>query len=131
MSQRRSYKRWRDALRLEVMREHEDGGVKLGHIARAVVKRAMAGDMQAVREIGNRLDGRPVQRLELDGHVSLVGLLAELSGLDGELGARPVPAVEVTDSGVEPQSALSRGDAPTDDTASMPPRSLLSSTTEP
>ena len=129
MARRTSYKRWRDALRLEVMREHEDGGVKLGHVARAVVKRAMAGDMQAVREIGNRLDGRPVQRLELDGHVSLVGLLAELSDADREPDEASVIEAESADA---VSIAAPSVEAPRpDDLASIPPRSLLSSTTEP
>lgn len=58
-------KPWRDALMLAVNRAHAKGGEKAIHrIADAVVKAAIAGDMQAAKEIGDRLDGKPRQELE-------------------------------------------------------------------
>ena len=50
---------------LAVNRAVDKGGVKAIHkIADAVVTAAMTGDMQAAREIGDRLDGKPRQEIE-------------------------------------------------------------------
>jgi len=52
---------WRDALRQAVMREHPETGAKyLDMIAQRCVVSALQGDMGAINEIGNRLDGRHV-----------------------------------------------------------------------
>lgn len=44
---------WRDAVRKAVMREG-----KLDALAQALVARGLEGDMAALREIGDRLDGK-------------------------------------------------------------------------
>ncbi len=59
-----SDKLWRDALRKAVMKRIE-GGQKLDRIAEATVAAAMEGKMDAVREIGDRLDGKPAQSIDL------------------------------------------------------------------
>ncbi len=55
---------WAGALRkaaLDVVVSGPDKGQrKIDLIARQVVRLAMAGDLNAIQEIGNRLDGRPV-----------------------------------------------------------------------
>lgn len=57
-------KPWANALRLAVMAE--DGGIKkLRRLAERCVAEALAGDMQAIKEIGDRLDGKPVQEATL------------------------------------------------------------------
>jgi hypothetical protein len=58
-------KPWRDALRLAV-NEGEGDAKKLRRLAVAVVDAAIAGDMQAAKEIGDRLDGKPAQPLTGD-----------------------------------------------------------------
>ena len=40
---------------------------KLREIARVYIARCEAGDMQAIKELANRLDGRPAQILEHSG----------------------------------------------------------------
>ena len=40
---------------------------KLREIARAHIEKAAAGDMQAIKELADRLDGRPAQALEHNG----------------------------------------------------------------
>ena len=61
---------WRDALR-KAWTQFEDKGqdIKRGEalykIGRVVVKMALAGDMDAIREIGNRADGKAVQVQEI------------------------------------------------------------------
>ena len=66
----KSDKEWRDALRLALHEEYEDDGKKskaLRLVARAVVRKAIEGDMAAAKEIGDRLDGRPAQALTGEG----------------------------------------------------------------
>ena len=57
---------WTDALRKAVLRLAEDGSKrkKLDVIAAGVVNAAVAGDMAAVTEIANRLDGKPIQPVD-------------------------------------------------------------------
>ncbi len=56
-------KPYREALRLELAAAGEDMK-KLREIARAHIARCEAGDMQAIKEMADRLDGRPAQILE-------------------------------------------------------------------
>jgi len=58
-------KPWRDALLKAVCKRSErDGPQYLERVADAVVKAAVTGDMQAAKEIGDRLDGKPRQEIE-------------------------------------------------------------------
>jgi hypothetical protein len=57
-------KPWRDALTIAI----KDGdGLRLRRIADAVVTLAETGDMQAIKEIGDRLDGKPAQQTIVTG----------------------------------------------------------------
>lgn len=60
-------KHWRDALRVAVMRTDpgKDPRPRLYRIAERVVQMALDGDMQAIKEIGDRIDGRVQQQVEL------------------------------------------------------------------
>lgn len=62
-------KRWADALMRAVNRESEGKGSPkwLDVIADRVVREAADGDMQAAKEIGDRLDGKPKQQTEVTG----------------------------------------------------------------
>lgn len=62
-------KAWADALMRAVNRESEGkGSPKWLHvIAERCVEAAAGGDMQAIKEIGDRLDGRPKQQTEVSG----------------------------------------------------------------
>ncbi len=64
---------WQEALRLAVSDTTPDGRQRLRAIAEKVVEQALAGDMEAIREIGNRLDGRPRQEVALDASVDVSG----------------------------------------------------------
>ncbi|MDO8534712.1 MAG: hypothetical protein Q7S17_08240 [Xanthobacteraceae bacterium] len=80
----KSDKRWRDALALACLRP-ADGGKKgerwLDRIAMTVVKAAADGDIQAAKEIGDRLDGKPAQAVVgADGGV--LRLIAEVVIVD-------------------------------------------------
>lgn len=64
----RGKRHWRDALTRAVMKS-VDGKVdyvRLDEIADAVVTAAIGGDIQAAKEIGDRLDGRAVQTIAND-----------------------------------------------------------------
>lgn len=56
-------KAWRDAIRMAVLRKAEDGGKKLDKLADALVASGLSGDVSALREIGDRLDGKVPQAL--------------------------------------------------------------------
>lgn len=62
----KSDKEWRDAIRVAVNEVRDDpaDGKKskaLRLLARKTVDMALAGDMTAMKEIGDRLDGKPAQ----------------------------------------------------------------------
>lgn len=65
-------KRWQDAL-VKALAQYEDKksnilrGHALAKVAEMVVLKALAGDKDAIQEIGNRLDGKPAQALEHSG----------------------------------------------------------------
>lgn len=59
----KSAKVWREALTRELNRpvdpQNANSPKRLEGVATACVNAALAGDMQAIAEIGNRIDGRP------------------------------------------------------------------------
>ena len=70
-------KPWRDALLKAVSkRAQKDGPQFLERVADAVVQAAVTGDMQAAKEIGDRLDGKP--RQEIEATVEQVSYVAEI-----------------------------------------------------
>ncbi len=64
----KSDKQWRDAIQLAVHRLASDGKTKhLDLLAMRLVKAGAEGDVAALREIGDRLDGKPVSTVEMGG----------------------------------------------------------------
>ena len=70
----KSEKEWRDAIRQAVHELRQAPGEKKGQkakalrlLARKLVDRAMDGDIAALKEIGDRMDGKPAQALEHSG----------------------------------------------------------------
>lgn len=60
-------KPFRDALRIAVNAATKEGNVpRLRRIAEKLAKRAEAGDVTAIKEIADRLDGRPHQSVDTD-----------------------------------------------------------------
>jgi hypothetical protein len=55
---------WSDALRKEIVQ-----GDNLKKLARALIDKALDGDVSAIREIGDRLEGKPLQGIDIDGVV--------------------------------------------------------------
>ncbi len=97
---RRDTAAWTNALRREAFATIANGpdrGVrKIELIARAVVRAAMDGDLHAAKEIGNRLEGRPLQRIEAEGMDGTLGFAAILALVNEErrrrLGELAAPA---------------------------------------
>lgn len=64
----KSDKEWREAIRRAVheVREGENGAEKrLVLLARKLIDQALAGDVAAMREIGDRLDGKATQSVDM------------------------------------------------------------------
>ena len=64
---RQSPKPWADALRLAVSEAHAKGGNKLRALAEKTVAEGLAGNINAIREIADRLDGKVTQPHEHGG----------------------------------------------------------------
>jgi len=82
----KSDKLWSQAIRMAAMREMEDPNTpgqkvkRLNIIADNLVRMAAEGDIQAMREVGERLDGKAKQQNEttmsIDGTLELVKRIA-------------------------------------------------------
>ena len=58
---------WRNAVHLAVKRYVDGSDVKaLTRLADKLVEKGMSGDIAALREIGDRLDGRPTQAVDMN-----------------------------------------------------------------
>lgn len=84
-------KPWSDALRLAALTMDGDRS-RLRKIAEQCVSAAMGGDIQAIREIGDRLDGKPAQAIEHSGEMTFRA--TELS--DNELASIAIRGSEGT-----------------------------------
>lgn len=70
-SGRRAEKPFRDALRMEIAEAGENSKA-LRNIAKKLIAQAEAGDMQAIKEFADRLDGKSVQQLDVDATVRTI-----------------------------------------------------------
>ena len=58
---------WRDALRRAIARREDDDPQALEKLADKLVSMASEGDIAALRELADRLDGKPKQQTEITG----------------------------------------------------------------
>lgn len=56
-------KPWGDALRRCLARREQQGGKALNAIAEVLTEKALEGDLAAIKELGDRLDGKPAQTI--------------------------------------------------------------------
>ncbi len=63
MGRPKSEKTFANMLRVAIKEAHEDGNDKLRAVADALVSKAMTGDVPAIKEIADRLDGKVPQAL--------------------------------------------------------------------
>lgn len=54
-------KSFANMLRIAINEAAEDGGTKLRKVADALVEKAMSGDVQAIKEVADRIDGKVPQ----------------------------------------------------------------------
>ena len=90
---------WRQALQRAMNRRMEGAGSpkRLERLADVVVEAALAGDMAAVREIGDRLDGKAVARQVIEGDGALLaGFGALLAAVNEERRRQAGQMVDVT-----------------------------------
>ena len=64
---RKENRLWGETIRRAVA---QNDAVKLRGLADKLIELAAAGDVSALREIGDRLDGKPAQQLQLQGDES-------------------------------------------------------------
>ena len=58
---------WRNAVHLAVKRYVDGSDVKaLTRLAEKLVEKGMSGDIAALKEVGDRLDGRPTQAVDMN-----------------------------------------------------------------
>jgi hypothetical protein len=77
---------FRESLRLELAELGDGTGIrKLRAIARTLIEKAEAGDLPAIRELADRLDGRPAQLLEhaAEGGTPIERIVHEIVYLSG------------------------------------------------
>src|SRR5215475_15173861 len=64
---------YRDALRMEIAAAEDFKGLRL--IARAHLEKARSGDMAAIKELADRLDGRPAQAVVGDDEANPISVV--------------------------------------------------------
>jgi len=66
-----SEKTFANMLRIAISEAHQTGGNKLRAVADALVTKALTGDVPAIREIADRLDGKATQAIEHSGELEV------------------------------------------------------------
>lgn len=63
-------KRWRMAIDTALGKDGKDKAQALAELAEQLVIKAKTGDMSALKEIGDRIDGKSVQPMDIKGELS-------------------------------------------------------------
>ena len=74
----RQEKPFRDALRMELAALKDDDPKALRAVARTLLETAASGDLQAIKEVADRTDGKAVQSVDADVTVTFEDILARL-----------------------------------------------------
>ena len=63
--------RWRDAIERALSKRCKSDGIKaLDNLAEVFLAKCEEGDLQALKELGDRLDGKSKQAIDLDANVN-------------------------------------------------------------
>jgi len=62
-----SEKTFSNMLRVAISEAHAEGGTKLRAVADALVTKALSGDVPAIKEVADRLEGKVMQQTEISG----------------------------------------------------------------
>lgn len=80
-----SEKSFANMLRIAINEASEKGGTKLRAVADALVTKAMTGDVPAIKEVADRIDGKVTDKLDLDvGVTDPLAALMERIALNGK-----------------------------------------------
>lgn len=90
-SGRRQEKPFRDALMMAIADAGEDRKA-LRAVAARLLKKAEEGDMNAIKELADRVDGKVPQGLDHSGHIDINPFQALLDAIDGR--SRDVPKTD-------------------------------------
>jgi hypothetical protein len=71
-------KSFANMLRIAINEATEDGGTNLRKVADALVSKAVGGDVQAIKEIADRLDGKVPQAVVGDADADPINLVTEI-----------------------------------------------------
>jgi len=78
MARPKSEKTFANMLRIALKEAHEAGGDNLRQVADALVKKAITGDVPAIREIADRIDGKVPQALVGDEESDPISLVHKI-----------------------------------------------------
>lgn len=91
-------KEWRNAIRMAL--SEKQGGewqIALRKIATTLIEAAQKGDMSAIKEVGDRMDGKPAQAI-IGGEEEDPAIKCEVSISDKELIARYIKQIGETNA---------------------------------
>jgi hypothetical protein len=71
-------KSFANMLNIAIREAHDEGKDKLRAVADKLVELAIAGDMQAIKEVADRLDGKPAQAIIGDSSEDPINLVTEI-----------------------------------------------------
>jgi hypothetical protein len=78
MARPKAEKSFANMLRIAINEANEEGGNKLRSVADALVTKAMTGDVPAIKEIADRLDGKVPQALVGDDDHDAISLVTRI-----------------------------------------------------
>lgn len=81
MARPKSEKTFANMLRVALKDAHEEGGDKLRRVAEALVTKAMTGDVPAIKEIADRIDGKVPQALVGDDEHDAINLVHRIENV--------------------------------------------------
>lgn len=62
-------KRWRTAIDAALAKNGRDKAEALAEVAEKLIDKAKEGDMSAIKELGDRIDGKSVQPMDIKGEL--------------------------------------------------------------
>lgn len=65
---------WGDAIRRAIKRREESDPHALERLADVLLDKALTGDVPSLKEVGDRLDGKPAQQITVDGGETPLGV---------------------------------------------------------
>ena len=86
---------WADAISKALAQSEEGKPQKIRDLADKLITMALDGDMQAMKEIGDRVDGKALAEVNITGGIDITGLPdKDLDQRIEELGGSPIPRPE-------------------------------------